>query len=347
MANMVGTVTPFDSQSQSWEEYCEILQHFFEANEITEAVKQKAILLSTVGSQTYSLLRNLLIPVKPGTKTFGELVELLKEHFNPKPSEIVQRFKFNSRSREEGETVLEYVAVLRKLAHDCNYGEKLTEMLRDRLVCGINDDRIQRRLLAEADLTFEKALKVAQAMETANKDVRDLQAKRSETSMSMRVHKTSVKQDESQSRACYRCGSLQHLANECRFVSEKCHQCGKQGHIMKVCKSKSSSRDTNFQGGERRKRVVTRGGQRSYYVGRDEKSASDEEGIFTVHSLKETEIPKVAPLTITLAVNESIIPFEVDTGCGVTVMNGSNFSKLWTKHKIPELKTCARLHKAP
>ncbi len=192
MANLVGTVTPFDSQSQSWEEYCEILQHFFEANEITEATKQKAILLSSVGSQTYSLLRNLLSPVKPGSKTVDELMDLLKQHFNPKPSEIVQRFKFNSRSREEGETVLDYVAVLRKLAHDCNYGEKLTEMLRDRLVCGINDDRIQRRLLAETDLTFEKALKIAQAMETANKDVRDLQAQRPETSISGRVHKTSV-----------------------------------------------------------------------------------------------------------------------------------------------------------
>ncbi len=66
MANLVGTVTPFDSQSQSLEEHCEILQHFFEANEITEVAKQKAILLSSVG--TYSLLRNVLSPVKPGTK---------------------------------------------------------------------------------------------------------------------------------------------------------------------------------------------------------------------------------------------------------------------------------------
>ncbi len=76
MASLVGTVTPFDSQSQSWEEYCEILQHFFEANEITEATKQKAILLSSVGSQTYSLLRNLLSPVKPGSKTVDELMDL-------------------------------------------------------------------------------------------------------------------------------------------------------------------------------------------------------------------------------------------------------------------------------
>lgn len=40
--NMVGTVTPFDSQSHSWEEYCSILQYFFKANDITEADKQKA-----------------------------------------------------------------------------------------------------------------------------------------------------------------------------------------------------------------------------------------------------------------------------------------------------------------
>ncbi len=219
--------------------------------------------------------------------------------------------------------MLDYVAVLRKWAHDCNYGEKLTEMLRDRLVCGINDDRIQRRLLAETDLTFEKALKIAQAMETANKDVRDLHAQRPETSISGREYKTSVKQDDGRSRACYRCGSLQHLANECRFASEKCHNCGKQGHIMKVCRSKTSFGEFNFQGGGRRKRE----GQRMHFVSRDEKSASEEEGFFTVYSLQEPEILKVAPLTITLAVNESDAQFEVDTGCGVTIMNRSNFAK--------------------
>lgn len=213
-----------------------IVKHFFEANEFTEAVKQKAILLSSVGSQTYSLLRNLLSPVKPGATTFQELVDLLKEHFNPKPSEIVQRFKFNSRVRKQGQTVLDYVAVLRKLAHDCNYGDKLTEMLRDRLVCGINDDRIQRRLLSEAELTFERALKIAQAMETANKDVKDLQTQRLGISVpNMRVNKVSGTQGEGHTRTCCRCGSIQHLANECKFAFEKCHKCGKQGHIMKVC----------------------------------------------------------------------------------------------------------------
>lgn len=50
-------------------------------------------------------------------------------------------------------------------------------MLRDRLVCGINEDRIQRRLLLETNLTVESALSRAQAMESANKNVQDLQIK--------------------------------------------------------------------------------------------------------------------------------------------------------------------------
>lgn len=43
-------------------------------------------------------------------------------------------------------------------------------------MCGHNDDRIQIRLLSEPSLTFENALKLAQAMESANRNALDLQA---------------------------------------------------------------------------------------------------------------------------------------------------------------------------
>ncbi|XP_067104154.1 uncharacterized protein [Osmerus mordax] len=184
MAATVGSLSTFDHQTQSWEEYCEVLGHFFEANGIEDDGKKRAILLSSVGSQTYSLMRNLLSPVRPGVKQFAEIVDLLKAHFKPKPSEIVQRFKFNSRNRSGDESVSDYVAALRRLAQDCNYGDNLKEMLRDRLVCGINNDRIQLKLLSETGLTFERALVLAQAMETATKDVREIQGK-SEDSANM------------------------------------------------------------------------------------------------------------------------------------------------------------------
>lgn len=50
------------------------------------------------------------------TTSFADIVKKLKEHYDPKPSAIVQRFKFNSRRREDGETIAVYVAALRELA---------------------------------------------------------------------------------------------------------------------------------------------------------------------------------------------------------------------------------------
>ena len=48
-------------------------------------------------------------------------------------------------------------------------------MLRNPLVCGANDERIQRRLLAKSQLEFKKAMELITAMETADKNTRDLQ----------------------------------------------------------------------------------------------------------------------------------------------------------------------------
>ena len=47
-------------------------------------------------------------------------------------------------------------------------------MLRDRLVCGVANGRCQQQLLAEADLTFDKAFKMVQAMKLAERDAQEL-----------------------------------------------------------------------------------------------------------------------------------------------------------------------------
>ena len=160
------------------------------------------------GSKTYALARDLLQPARPAETAFKKIVETLEKHYSPRPSEIVERFKFHSRNRKEDEGVAMYVAVLRKLSEHCNYGETLPEMLRDRLVCGINNEKIQRRLLAEPDLTLKKAEEIALAMELASKHVVDIQS--TETTPS-KVHQiNSAGKNKGKNPAsngeCYRCG---------------------------------------------------------------------------------------------------------------------------------------------
>ena len=55
-------------------------------------------------------------------------------------------------------------------------------MLRDRLVCGINNEKIQNRLLSETELTYQKALSLAQSSEAAAQKVKELQQRHPFTS---------------------------------------------------------------------------------------------------------------------------------------------------------------------
>lgn len=349
MAVVIGSVTPFDGVSQSWEEYSEMLDFFFEANDIREEDRQKAVLLSGVGATTYSLLRSLISPQLPKDKTYAELREVLKAHFNPKPSEIVQRFKFNSRVRKSNETIAEYVAELRKLAQHCEYKEALPQMLRDRLVCGVNDDRMQRRLLSEVDLTFDKAMKLCQAMESASKDVRDLQGRLAEdtalnarvTKTQVSVHKVSADKTQRKFPSCYRCKG-QHTAAECKFATELCHNCGKRGHIKKACRSKPGNSNVQkaTSKGQRGEGKGPRREQRTNQLRGEGESDTEDMSFHTVYSMSQ-ELSKVAPITRILNVNGIKVTFEVDTGCGVTILSKRQYIQLWKKTGTSELSPCS------
>ena len=79
-------------------------------------------------------------------KTFPELVEAQKRHYEPKPLVIAERFHFYSRAQVSGESVTEFAAELRRLATNCQFGTHLNEALRDRLMCGLSSEAAQKRL---------------------------------------------------------------------------------------------------------------------------------------------------------------------------------------------------------
>ena len=78
----------------------------------------------------------------------------MQTHQHPTPNPIAERFTFNMRNRHQGETISDCMANLRRLTEFCGFGGSLDNMLRDRLVCGVNDQRLQQRLLAEGRYHF-------------------------------------------------------------------------------------------------------------------------------------------------------------------------------------------------
>ena len=146
------------------------------------------------------------------------------------------------------------MAELRRLAEFCNYGDSLTElkkMLRDRLVVGIN----QERLFVVKDLTFERALDIAQGSEEAGRNLREIRNQKiqpsSVTVKQEPVNKVQPRPEKPRSsrypetqnsdtreKPCHRCGGTNHKARDCKFGEQYCRKCELKGHIARVCRTK-------------------------------------------------------------------------------------------------------------
>ena len=176
MAGYVGSSEAFELSSDDWRLYAQRFEHFLLANGIEDDSKRRHLLLALIGNSTFKLLTNLVAPKKPGELSYKEICEQLEKHFSPKPVKIAERFHFYNRRQHSEETVAEYLAELRKLAINCEFGNFLEDALCDRLVCGLKDEATQWRLLIEVDLSLKKAFEIIQGIEAAAKNAREIQS---------------------------------------------------------------------------------------------------------------------------------------------------------------------------
>ena len=143
----LGTLREFQPDTEMIKDYLERVALYIEANDIP-AARQRAVLLSVVGSKTYAVLSDLLAPTLPKEKTYAEISAVLLKHYEPTRVVIAERFHFHKREQRAGESMADYEAALRRLATNCQFGEFLEQALRDRFVCGLRNEAVQRRLLS-------------------------------------------------------------------------------------------------------------------------------------------------------------------------------------------------------
>ena len=319
-----GTVSQYQQSKETWTTYVERLNHYFIANDVADEGKKRSILLSACGSSTYKLIRSLVEVGQLATTPYSEITKLVAGYYQPIPSEIVQRYKFNTRVRASGELIATYVAALRELSEYCNYGDKLHEMLRDRLVCGVNHDTIQRKLLAETDLTYEKAYTLAQAIEASERDTLDLKGSKNSSAPLLPWPGVNYSRTFKHSKGkvptkrgnptCYRCGGP-HLAPACKFINSECKFCKKKGHIARVC---------------RKAQQESKVGKETNVVLQD---MPEDQCANNTHSLCIVRDQASDPLHVQVALNTVQVEMLLDTGASVSLINLPTYQML-QQHKV-------------
>ena len=105
----------FNMECDDWEVWMERLQQYFIANDVPDT-KKASILLTLLGNNEYMLLRDLATPKKPSKLGVEDINKILSTHLKPKPSEVIERYKFKERKQLSGESIKDYVAILKKMS---------------------------------------------------------------------------------------------------------------------------------------------------------------------------------------------------------------------------------------
>ena len=327
-----GNIGEFSPEEETFASYSERIRAYFIANDMQDETKKKAILLTVIGAKAYKLLRDLLLPKKPIDCTLDVLTATLMNHYEPAPCEIVERYRFNTCDRQPNQKMTDYIALLRRRSEHCNYGDKLEEQLRDRLVCGVKDNNIQRRLLSEEKLTLKRAVEIAVALEQAESNLATIDSahnttpihkiESSNTTRRKFEYKSSV-QDDKKLVKCTGCGNNGHEIVNCRWKKSKCYTCGKLGHLKYKCPQKTDTATIN--------QLPLESDDNNY--NRRTHQNEDE----TIYSMFSVERRNDGVLTTALKFNDRICTFQVDTGAAVSIISEETMKKLWNTSNIPRL----------
>jgi hypothetical protein len=243
-------------------------------------------------------------------------LELMERHCIGQTSVVYERYCFDNRNQEAGESFDAYTTVLKGLAKTCNFGVLTDELIRDRIVCGVRDVGTRKKLLQEAQLTLQRCLDVCRSAEATASQVNAMGAREE-------VHSLKHKQGDRRQRQstiqveCKYCGRKHEKSRDkCTAFGKKCKKCGKENHFAAVCKQK-------FGEFARRKSEDIK------YVKetKDPQNSSDDEYCFMVstensnESVKQTaKQPFRKKIFATMKLAGQSIRFQVDSGATCNVI---------------------------
>ena len=159
----------------------------------------------------------------------------------------------------QGESTEQFVTRLRKLASTCEYGDQTNDQIRDQVIATCFSSSHRKKFLTETSITLEKLLEIAQAMESAHHQSKEIESGSSKSTLSSETgqdeeylnylrwkqrQQPPVKRkiEKHSKKSCGRCGASGHISNECRRSKDvKCNKFHKKGHFAKMCHSKTSS----------------------------------------------------------------------------------------------------------
>ena len=210
----------------------------------TEKV-QVATLLTVIGEEAREVFATFTWEEAEDNSKINKVLTKFEQYCQPRRNVPFERYRFNRRMQEPGESYDQYRTALLKLAEGCSF-ETITskEILRDRLVFGIKDQHAREKLLRKANLTLADTDDICHSHEATATQMKIVE----EVPGTVNVIDTRKEPllkgtpGTAELRECRNCGRKHEFSKRelCPAFGKMCNKCRKPNHFAVKCRTRSS-----------------------------------------------------------------------------------------------------------
>jgi hypothetical protein len=309
----------------SWSKWYQSFETYLSAADLDEAPDKRkiALLINLIGEDGLEIFNNFTWADADDKKKFNLVVKKFEEYCSPIKNVIIERFNFNSVVQRDGETFESFLTELRNKASTCEFGILNEGLIRDRIVFGIQDKNLQKRLLREPNLSLKDCIEYCLTAEHSERQVKRLQ----NTSSQVETIKKVPERREQNLIMCTRC-NRKHEAKKCPAFGKNCLSCGGMNHFSVACRKKNTRKGENASN-ENKKNT-----KRVQEVDTED---TEEEVKYVISEVLSNKskcwISKVR-------INNVDINFKLDTGAEVNIIPINYLNKVgMVRHEIVKTKT--------
>ena len=120
-------------------------------------------LLSVIGEDAVKVFETFQYGEGESDERLADVLRKFEEHCNPRQNTIYERYRFQCRNQEAGESGSHYLTELRHAAESCDFANITTSQIIRSFVHDMRDSKVRERLLREKNLTLERTYEMVQA----------------------------------------------------------------------------------------------------------------------------------------------------------------------------------------
>ena len=219
--------------------------HYSRAVDLTSKSElvQVSTLLTCMGNEARRIFDTFEWENPEDQNNIEAVLQMFEKHIAPLANIPFERFSFNIRNQEPGESFEKYVTQLRLLARNCEFENiNSDEILRDRILFGMKDVVVRKKLLMKPKLTLQDVLLACRTEELSHRHVKALHEE------SENVHAVNSKKKpthsykpqrydtKSEVTDCKFCGNRHERRKEsCPAWNKTCNKCGGKNHFRLKC----------------------------------------------------------------------------------------------------------------